>query len=374
MKKLFSMVALLLLGLSISQAQSIDFEAISILTGNTGSFSQPTGAGLALKNTYQQISEWDLEFTINSGVSRNTMNYNNALMFDQGDSWMTFGPLAEGSFFFTMLTDADGSDQNFHYAECEVRVYSSNRTQVGNEEIFSVSNDTPAYGAQFCNVSEFVPANGYVRIKLVANSYLKFYIDGISGTGTPLPVELTSFRSFVKDDQVVLQWNTATELNNFGFNVERSTDGDTWSSLGFVAGFGTSSSPKQYSFLDEQLDRSSGTLYYRLKQVDRDGTTDYSDILRVALAAPNSVQLNAYPQPFASNLNIDLASKDGEQVTVTLYNSAMQKVAAVYEGPLDGSLSLTVPTESMRNGGYFLIVNHANGQTQVQKLMRMQGR
>ncbi|MFZ1728519.1 MAG: T9SS type A sorting domain-containing protein [Bacteroidota bacterium] len=202
----------------------------------------------------------------------------------------------------------------------------------------------------------------------------EFYIDAISAAGGPLPVELTSFRSYLKDDQVELQWTTATELNNYGFEVERSANGDDWSTLGFVQGHGTCFTPQQYSFRDAQLDRSSTQLYYRLKQMDRDGTTEYSDVLRVALAAPTSVNLNAYPQPFAGSLNIDLSATSSEQATVTLYNSAMQKVQTVYEGTVDGNLSMTVPTTDLRDGSYFLIVNHANGQTQVQKLLHMQSR
>ncbi|MBE0642537.1 MAG: T9SS type A sorting domain-containing protein [Bacteroidetes bacterium] len=224
-----------------------------------------------------------------------------------------------------------------------------------------------------------IPVNGYFRIYVtnVGNtSNPGVYIDNINfGVGGgPLPVELTSFRSFVKDKQVELQWTTATELNNFGFEIERSTNGDDWSMLGFVEGHGTSFVPRQYSFRDETLDRSSLELYYRLKQVDRDGTTEYSNVLRVALAAPTSVKLNAYPQPFAGNLNIDLSATSSEEVRVTLYNSAMQKVQSIYTGPVDGNMSMTVPTTDLRDGSYFLIVNHANGETQVQKLLHLQSR
>jgi hypothetical protein len=289
---------------------------------------------------------------------------------------MEFGPLAGGSFLFTMLTGQTGSGNNNQLSQCQVKVYSgpNGNSQVGSAQIFSVSNASPTNGALFCNVSQAVPANGYVRIKAVDSNFRKFYIDEISGAGGALPVELTSFRSYLKNDQVELQWTTATELNNFGFNVERSTDGDRWSSLGFVAGFGTSSSPKQYGFRDEQLDRSSGMLYYRLKQIDRDGSTEYSDVLRVALTAPASVNLTAYPQPFAGSLNINLSSTRNEQVTVTLFNSAMQKVASLYDGTVDGSMSMTVPTADLRDGSYFLLVQHAGGEALFQKVLRVQGR
>ncbi|MFZ1728514.1 MAG: hypothetical protein WBQ23_02395 [Bacteroidota bacterium] len=374
MKKIFLLVFLASLLTVNIDAQTINFEPSTVITGSMGPFNSPQTAGVALKATYPQIYDWDEQFQVDANVTRNSFNYNKALLFEDDDAWMKFGPLAGGSFFFTMLTHSNGNGNNYYYTECQVRVYTSSHTQVGNTQTFAVSNQSPINGAAFCNVSQLVPANGYVRIKSVDHDFRKFYIDEISGAGGPLPVELTSFRSYLKDDQVELQWTTATELNNFGFDVERSTDGNTWSALGFVAGFGTSSSPKQYSFRDAELDRSTGTLYYRLKQMDRDGTTDYSDILRVALAAPTSVQLSAYPQPFAGSLNVDLSSMSSEQVTVTLYNSAMQKISSVYEGMVDGNMSLTVPTTDLRDGSYFLIVNHASGETQVQKLMHLQSK
>jgi hypothetical protein len=354
-------------------AQTMDFEPSSVITGSMGTFNNPESAGVALKSTYPQIYDWDEQFQVNANITRNSYNYNKALQFEDDDSWMMFGPLSGGSFIFTMLTESNGSGNNYHYTQCEVRVYSSPGSQVGNPEIFAVSNASPINGALFCSVSEAVPVNGYVRIKSVSNNFRKFYIDEISGAGGALPVELTSFRSYLKDDLVELQWTTATELNNFGFEVERSIDGDSWSVLGFVEGFGTTSSPKQYSFRDSQLDRSSGMLYYRLRQMDRDGTTEYSGVLRVALTAPSSVNLTAYPQPFAGSLNIDLASTRSEQVTVTLFNSAMQKVSSVYEGTVDGSMSMTVPTADLRDGSYFLVVEHANGEALLQKVLRVQG-
>lgn len=374
MKKLFQLIALTIIVGSVSSAQSIDFEPSSIRDGSLGTYSNPGTAGAALKIEYPRISDWNSLLQINSSVTRSSMNFNKALMFETSDSWMVFGPLAEGSFFFMMLTEAIGSGNNYNYAECEVQVYTSSNVPLGTPEIFSVSNNSPADGAQFCNVSAFVPDHGYVRIKAATVNFRSFYIDQISGTGTPLPVELTSFRSYLKDDLIELQWTTETELNNFGFDVERSTDGENWLSQGFVAGNGTSYSPRHYAFRDAGIDRISGNLFYRLRQMDLDGTSDHSGVLRVVLTAPASAKLTAYPQPFAGSLNIDLSSTQSEKVTVTLFNSAMQKISSVYEGTVDGSMSMTVPTADLRDGSYFLVVERANGEALLQKVMRVQGR
>ncbi|HAP35445.1 MAG TPA: hypothetical protein DCQ28_05690, partial [Bacteroidetes bacterium] len=101
--------------------------------------------------------------------------------------------------------------------------------------------------------------------------------------GKALPVELTSFTSIVKGKNVELKWNTATEVNNAGFEVERSSIQNTevrsqntakaWQKVGFVEGAGTTSAPKSYSFVDAT---ASGKVAYRLKQIDRDGKFEYS--------------------------------------------------------------------------------------------------
>ncbi len=93
-----------------------------------------------------------------------------------------------------------------------------------------------------------------------------------------IPVELTSFAANVNENNVTLNWTTATELNNQGFDVERNS-GNGFEKIGFVAGFGTSSEIHTYSYVDGSL--QEGTYTYRLKQVDFDGTFEYSDVVEV---------------------------------------------------------------------------------------------
>jgi len=107
-------------------------------------------------------------------------------------------------------------------------------------------------------------------------------IDGTTyGTLYPLPVELLSFSSFVVDDNVTLNWSTATETNNAGFQIERNKKlevrSEEWNSIGFVNGSGTTTKIKSYSYKDENL--AAGKYLYRLKQIDLDGTFEYSNII-----------------------------------------------------------------------------------------------
>ncbi len=94
-----------------------------------------------------------------------------------------------------------------------------------------------------------------------------------------MPVELISFTAIAEKDKVLLQWRTETEVNNYGFDVERSVDGNYWDKIAFIQGYGNSNAPKNYSFSDNYP--PFGKIYYRLKQVDNDGKFEYSNLVNI---------------------------------------------------------------------------------------------
>jgi hypothetical protein len=122
----------------------------------------------------------------------------------------------------------------------------------------------------------------------------------------PLPVELTSFTGFVNNENIMLSWATATEVNNYGFEIERNTPlnplsrGEVegvWEKIGFVYGNGNSNSPKSYSFVDDDV--SAGSFLYRLKQIDNDGKFEFSKTVEVLVIKPDAFALEQnYPNPF----------------------------------------------------------------------------
>ena len=120
-----------------------------------------------------------------------------------------------------------------------------------------------------------------------------------------VPVELTSFTATAERNSVSLNWQTATETNNSGFEIERkqvgspqsSVGNQDWNQIAFVPGFGTTTEPKSYSFIDENL--SAGKYQYRLKQIDFDGTFEYSITVEVEITSPTEFSLGQnYPNPF----------------------------------------------------------------------------
>ncbi|MDZ7295808.1 MAG: hypothetical protein ONB14_10365 [candidate division KSB1 bacterium] len=159
-------------------------------------------------------------------------------------------------------------------------------------------------------------------------------------SATTLPVELSRFVARAGEGQVVLEWTTQTESNNYGFEVQRQ-DGRSleWKVVGFVPGSGTTSRPHTYCFVDRRL--SARTYYYRLKQVDNDGTFTFSPVVEVVVAPPaSSALVGNYPNPFNPGTEISYrvgkGPQDGPvQVRLVLYNMLGQEIATLVDGLME---------------------------------------
>ena len=129
-----------------------------------------------------------------------------------------------------------------------------------------------------------------ISLDSLDNVYVGSY-NGVYQLNKPVPVELLSFSSFVDDDNVTLSWTTATETNNSGFQIERretkNEKSEEWINIGFISGNGTTTETKSYSYKDENL--SAGKYQYRLKQIDFDGTFEYSNIVEAEILPTGKV-------------------------------------------------------------------------------------
>lgn len=161
-----------------------------------------------------------------------------------------------------------------------------------------------------------------------------------------LPVEIIYFRAFAVGDSVWLQWGTATEVNNYGFNVQRSSKDNQWELLGFVQGNGNSHSPKHYEYWDLAIPKKD-TYFYRLEQMDTDGKTEYSDTIMVDLLSsviddkeeiPTEFNLyQNYPNPFNPVTTIRYSIPSGVETSymtsLRIYDVLGNEVATLVNEP-----------------------------------------
>lgn len=148
-----------------------------------------------------------------------------------------------------------------------------------------------------------------------------------------VPVELTSFAAVANKNSVDLRWQTATETNNSGFEIERlkyssNEKMDNWESVAFVTGNGTTTEPKSYFYKDENL--SMGKYEYRLKQLDYDGNYNYSNEIEVVVNAPDKFSLNQnYPNPFNPGTTIEYQIPQSSFVTIKVYDVLGKEVVTL---------------------------------------------
>ena len=149
-----------------------------------------------------------------------------------------------------------------------------------------------------------------------------------STANNALPVELTSFSASVNGTSVNLTWKTATEVNNYGFDIERSSDNSGWQKIGFVSGSGNSNSQKEYSFTDKP---SGGTSFsYRLKQIDVNGNFKYYDAVTVNLTVSGEPQLlQNSPNPFNPSTTIKFYTPNTSDVTIKIYDMLGREVTTL---------------------------------------------
>ncbi len=146
-----------------------------------------------------------------------------------------------------------------------------------------------------------------------------------------LPVELTSFASTVSGNNVILNWTTATETNNLCFEIEKKAQGSEWNIVGMVDGKGNSNSVTNYTYTDNKV--SAGKYTYRLKQIDFDGTSEYSNEIEVTLSETGSYALaQNYPNPFNPVTNIKFSIPTEGHVSLKIYNIAGEEIATLING------------------------------------------
>lgn len=240
----------------------------------------------------------------------------------------------------------------------------------------------PLYdGTQSTWVHESIDISTYADQQFTLRYYFRsdgsvqgdgWYVDNVKisvYTGV-IPVELVSFSSSIINNTIALNWITATELNNSGFEIQRSTNKTDWTALGFVRGFGTSTEVHNYSFTDQSP--VNGSSYYRLKQVDFDGTSEYSSITEVTFGAVADYSLaQNYPNPFNPSTKINYAIKEKGNVELKVFDLLGSEIATlVNEEQNPGNYEVFFDASKLSSGVYLYIIK-AGSFMQTRKMLLM---
>jgi endonuclease/exonuclease/phosphatase family metal-dependent hydrolase len=170
------------------------------------------------------------------------------------------------------------------------------------------------------------------------------------------PVELVSFTGRIKGDKVELNWETATEVNNYGFGIQRSLDNISWKGIGFVPGNGNSDAPKYYSFIDKSV--PDVTIYYRLKQQDSDGKISFSSVVKLYYDIPSMVSLSQnYPNPFNPVSTIEYSLPTAGFVSLKVYDILGREITTlVNEKQGQGKHLVNFNGNKLSSGVYFYVL------------------
>jgi hypothetical protein len=231
----------------------------------------------------------------------------------------------------------------------------SNTHRMGRYRVSGINNSSAFMNLQWKTTGTGVTTQVFALGPVTPWNSNQVIINAINPDEEPLPVELTSFTVVAKHNNVTLNWQTATEINNFGFDVERcvlSAECQEWNKIGFVSGSGNSSSDKEYSFTDKNISGGSKFLY-RLKQIDNDGQFEYSDIIEVEVV-PQQFELSQnYPNPFNPSTTIRFSLPVQTQLKINIYNMLGELVKTVSEGMYEsGYYNITFDASGLSSGTY----------------------
>ena len=337
--------------------------------------------------------EQDSEFRISTYTTNNQFRPS-AAMDSDGDfvvTWASFGQDGDGYGIYGQRYNAIGVAQN---SEFQINTYDTSSqfspsVAVDSDGAFVVTwqssgQDVSGYGVygQRYNAAGMVQGDEF-RINTYTTStqlspsvamdsdgdfvvtWASFGQDisdyGIYGqrySSVLIPVELLYFKGILLKGRNLLVWSTASELNNEGFQVERSEDAKIWKFTGFVKGNGTTIEQQDYQFMDESP--STGINYYRLKQLDYNGAFEYSDIIALVTTSDSNT-IAIYPNPVDQELIIENAVG-----IATLYNALGQVIRQIRIS----DSRYVLPTGGLSKGVYTLHLKPTNGALIVQQLVK----
>ncbi|MBP6672189.1 MAG: T9SS type A sorting domain-containing protein [Bacteroidetes bacterium] len=311
-----------------------------------------------------------IDGTLKCGTHVVTLGSSSVFTLSSGATLYSGYPTGINGNFNTSGTKTFATDANY--------VYNGTTPQVTGALLPATVNNLTINNAAGVTLSQNTTVNGVITLSngvfnnstnsITLGPSASVVVTGGSST-VALPVELTSFTAAVRGKNVELVWNTATEVNNAGFNIERRSLTGEWTKVGFVEGNGTVNNPKSYRFSDNVP--SAASYQYRLKQIDRDGKFEYSPVVDavVGLTTADYQLSQNYPNPFNPSTTFSFAVKSAERTTVKVYNLVGQEVAVLFNDIAQPNqlYTLRFDAKTLPSGIYLYSLRSAN-RNEVKKM------
>lgn len=291
--------------------------------GVSGTYHQDTRE-INMNVTLNILQDLSGEFYLNVVLSEDNLNY--AQVKNVGGSVVTLNPYYHKRVVRKMITGAYGTTISTNgFQANQVVTQPITYTVPGNYDI------TQCKIAVFVTTKVTLTVNGQPRPTNMAVQ--QAWQEPVLSALSTIPVELISFNAVQVDDNVRLEWRTASESNNKGWTVERRAIDGEWTDLGFVSGQGTTLEDNMYSFTDHAV-RPLETYDYRLRQMDFDGTTEHSPIFRIMIApTPTVTRMHPnYPNPFNPSTSIVVELAEDSDLNVAVYDMLGRLVKTLASG------------------------------------------
>ncbi len=192
----------------------------------------------------------------------------------------------------------------------------------------------------------------------------------LAGETSALPLNLLGFNGMVKNNQVVLTWSTANEINNKGFDIERSADGQNFYTIGFATAKGNASSITSYSFTDTKRSESS---FYRLKQIDNDGNYKYSRIIQINFVNSDAYKIAITPNPLSNSATISFTLPQPKKVSINIFDMTGRLVKTLVDAEMQaGTHQIIWDAEDEKGNsvseGVYILKFQTNNYSETKKL------
>jgi len=308
-----------------SSASFVNGRLRRYIATNTSTYAFPVGNSVAT-NGYKlaELANNNLDGISYIDARFGALTNHNDVDLSTSDSYMTYLSVAPaGVWHITPNVQPSGGSYDVYLNITNMGVLSNNEFGIlKRNDGSTTAGDWSAPGTMNAeNGAGRLVADGYA-VRMGLSSFSEFGIGRASTSGNPLPIELVSFTAKANEnDQVLLNWMTAIEINNEYFTIERSADGAIFEEIAQIEGAGNSVQVNTYSTLD--VAPAKGINYYRLKQTDYDGGYEYSNMVTVTIgqATQPTAEVTVYPNP----------ANTGQQIQISITNTDTDFEVEVYE-------------------------------------------